>query len=98
MLALLHDRDVTLVDPEKLDVKSTISGGAKDFWYFFAWDGFRPRPQGLDQPVTFGGDSLQRDSLSASSTPPGGATRPAPPLVQDTSRAPARPGAQPAGS
>jgi hypothetical protein len=87
MLALLHDRDVTLVDPEKLDVKSTVSGGAKDFWYFFAWDGFRPRPQGLDQPVTFGGDSV-RDSLAASSTASSTAPSPTPSPAVDTSHAP----------
>lgn len=62
-LALLGAKDVTLVDPEKLAVKSTIGGGAKDFWYFFAWDGFRPRAKGLDQPVTFSGDSAP-DSLA----------------------------------
>ncbi len=67
-LALLGAKDVTLVDPEKLDVKSTISGGAKDFWYFFAWDGFRPRARGLDQPVTFPSDSVPADSLGISST------------------------------
>jgi hypothetical protein len=67
LLALLGSKDVTLVDPEKLTMKSTFSGGAKDFWYFFAWDGFRPRAQGLDEPVTFG-DSVPFDSLAASST------------------------------
>jgi hypothetical protein len=79
-LALLGVKDVTLVDPENLQVKSTIAGGAKDFWYFFAWDGFRPRAQGLDQPVTFPSDSFATDSLASSSTPPGisdSATRPA---------------------
>ncbi len=70
-LALLGQADVSIVDPAKLTVKSTIKGGARDFWYFFAWDGFRPRPQGLDQPVTFPGDSVH-DSLTASSTQPGG--------------------------
>jgi hypothetical protein len=89
MLALLGSKDVSFVDPEKLKVQSTVAGGAKDFWYFFAWDGFRPRPQGLDQPVTFPGDSLQRDSLSASSTPSGTGASPPAPAVQDTSRAPA---------
>ena len=82
-LALLGAKDVTLVDPEKLDVKSTVTGGAKDFWYFFAWDGFRPRAQGLDQQVTFSGDSARTDSAAASSTPSstdGGA----PPPVRDT--------------
>ena len=88
MLALLGGKDVTLVDPEKLKVQSTVPGGAKDFWYFFAWDGFRPRPQGLDQPVTFPGDSLRRDSLSASSTPSSTGALPAAPVVKDTSRAP----------
>jgi hypothetical protein len=71
LLALLGSKDVTLVDPEKLDVKSTLTGGARDFWYFFAWDGFRPRAQGLDQPVTFGGDSVPVDSLAANSTASG---------------------------
>ena len=66
-LATLGSRDVVLIDPEKLTTKSTIAGGGKDFWYFFAWDGFRPRAQGLDQPVTFPSDSLT-DSLTASST------------------------------
>jgi hypothetical protein len=70
-IALLEAKDVILVDPQKLDARSTISGGAKDYWYFFAWDGFRPRAQGLDQPVTFPSDSLPFDSLAASSTPSG---------------------------
>jgi len=83
-LALLGAKDVVLVDPEKLAVKSTVAAGAKDFWYFFAWDGFRPRPQGLDQPVTFPSDSdslglgATASSTSASSTP----------AVHDTSAAP----------
>ncbi len=67
-LAVLGAKDVRLLDPEKLDVKSTVEGGARDFWYFFAWDGFRPRARGLDQPVTFPGDAPP-DSLGASSTP-----------------------------
>jgi cell division septation protein DedD len=102
-LALLGGKDVTFVDPEKLTVKSTIGGGAKDFWYFFAWDGFRPRAQGLDQPVTFPSDSAQRDSLTASSTAsnPGGTSTA--PSRTDTSRAPSvaiappTPGAQSTG-
>ena len=91
MIAVLGGKDVSFLDPEKLAVKSTVAGGAKDFWYFFAWDGFKPRPQGLDQPVTFPSDSVQRDSLAASSTPPGtGAPLPVP-VVQDTTRPPAAP-------
>src|SRR5207302_7294802 len=73
--------------------KSTVEGGAKDFWYFFAWDGFRPRAQGLDQPVTFPGEATG-DSLSASSTPSSTSSTPA---TIDTTRSPL-PSAQPATS
>jgi cell division septation protein DedD len=86
MLALLGGKDVSFVDPEKLTLNSNVAGGAKDFWYFFAWDGFRPRAQGLDQPVTFPSDSVQRDSLAASSTPAGPSAAPTQPVVQDTVR------------
>jgi cell division septation protein DedD len=68
VLALLGSKDVTFVDPEKLTQKRAVADGAKDFWYFFAWDGFRPRARGLDQPVTFPSDSFPTDSTSASST------------------------------
>jgi SPOR domain len=66
-LATLSAKDVVLIDPLKLAAKSTIAGGGNDFWYFFAWDGFKPRARGLDQPVTFPSDSIG-DSASASST------------------------------
>jgi len=66
-LATLSGKDVILIDPVKLAAKSTIAGGGKDFWYFFAWDGFKPRAQGLDQPVTFPSDSIV-DTATASST------------------------------
>jgi len=56
-------------DPEKLTVKSTVQGGAKDFWYFFEWNGFRPRAQGLDQPVTFPGEVASSTASSTSPTP-----------------------------
>ena len=83
-LALLGEKDVKLLDPEKLTaVKSTVVGGAKEFWYFFAWDGFRPRAQGLDQPVTFPGETA--DSLAAGST--ASSTSPAP-ITPDTTPTP----------
>lgn len=83
-LATLVGKDVIMVDPLKLAAKSTIAGGGKDFWYFFAWDGFKPRAQGLDQPVTFPSDGIV-DSATASSTasstlpvnPPADTNRPA---------------------
>jgi cell division septation protein DedD len=91
MLAVIGPKDVEIVDPEKLEVKTTVSGGAKDFWYFFAWDGFRPRAQGLDQPVTFPGDSLGVDSSTASSTASStsaSSTTPVLPQPGDTARSP----------
>ena len=89
LLALLGVKDVSLVDAEKLSVKSTVAGGAKDFWYFFSWDGFRPRAQGLDQPVTFGGDSAPVDSLAASSTASSTPPSPAPGTGTDSVAPPA---------
>ena len=80
-LAALGEKDVMLLDPEKLSLKSTVDGGAKDFWYFFEWEGFRPRAQGLDQPVTFQG----MDSLTASST---ASVAPSSPTVVDSTPAP----------
>ena len=83
-LATLNGKDVILVDPEKLSAKSTITGGGKDFWYFFAWDGFKPRAQGLDQPVTFPSDSI-RDSTASSTASGTPATNP----PADSARPPA---------
>jgi len=86
-LAVLQGKDVVILDPEKLEVLSTVAGAAKDFWYFFAWDGFRPRARGLDQPVTFG-DSGSPDSLAASSTPSANPESPATPGAADTAAPP----------
>lgn len=61
-IALLGEKDVTFVDPETLKLEKTVASGAKDFWYFFAWDGFRPRARGIDDPVTFANDSTFEDS------------------------------------
>lgn len=71
-LALLGPKDVTFVDGETLKPVRVAPNGARDFWFFFAWDGFRPRPAGVDQPVTFGPDSGATSSTPAeipSSTP-----------------------------
>lgn len=84
-LATLAAKDLVLVDPQNLRAKSTIAGGGKDFWYFFAWDGFKPRAQGLDQPVTFPSngvpDSTAASSTASSTTPtnPTDSTAPPPP-------------------
>ncbi len=68
-LALLGVNDVYFADGETLKMIRNVPNGAKDFWYFFAWDGFRPRAQGVDEPVTFV-DSTSRVSSTASSTVP----------------------------
>ena len=67
-LALLGVNDVYFADGETLKIIRNVPGGAKDFWFFFAWDGFRPRAQGLDEPVSFG--DATASSTAASSTPP----------------------------
>lgn len=52
-IALVQGTAVVLVDGETHSVKRTVRDGAKDRWYFFHWDGFRPRAAGLDEPVSF---------------------------------------------
>jgi hypothetical protein len=54
-IALLNGREVTLVDAETLQRRSSVKTGGDDFWYFFEWSGFRPRAAGIDEPVTFEG-------------------------------------------
>ena len=66
MIATARGNDVVMVNSRDLTDASTISGGGKDFWYFFSWNGFRPRSADLDRPVTF--DTLvaaPADSLAA---------------------------------
>jgi cell division septation protein DedD len=69
-VALADSTDVTLVDGETLKPRSTVRGGAKDFWYFVLWNGFRPRAAGIDQPVTF--QTQTRDSSGDSAAVAGG--------------------------
>jgi hypothetical protein len=58
LIATLRGADVVFVNSSSLAATQTVLGGAKDYWYFFNWNGFRPRAANLDQPVTFGtGDS-----------------------------------------
>lgn len=52
--------DVFLYDGETLKLRTTVRGGANDYWYSFLWDGFRPRSASLDVPVNF--DSIETDS------------------------------------
>lgn len=52
-VALVHGEDVVFTDGETLQEGRRVTGGARDFWYFFQWSGFRPRDAALDQPATF---------------------------------------------
>jgi len=58
--------DVLLYDGETLKLRRRVKDGAKDFWYPFMWDGFRPRAASLDVPVRF--DSITVDTAGSDST------------------------------
>jgi cell division septation protein DedD len=45
--------NVAFVNSESLRDRRVIRGGASDFWYAIRWNGFRPRAEGLDEPVDF---------------------------------------------
>jgi hypothetical protein len=45
------------VDGKSLTGRERIEKGGSDSWLFIAWNGFRPRSPGLDEPVTFGYDT-----------------------------------------
>ena len=53
-IATVRGSDVTMVNAVNLHDMQTIKGGAADFWYFIAWNGFHPRAADLDRPVSFG--------------------------------------------
>ena len=52
-LALVRGKDVIFADPETKRDRKIVAGGAGDFWFFFQWNGFRPRATALDEPVQF---------------------------------------------
>jgi cell division septation protein DedD len=78
-IATATGADVTVHDGTTLRPRSTIAGGAADFWHVVLWNGFRPRAQGLDAPVTF--ESRRRPDSAAADTAP---TDSAPAPVPDT--------------
>lgn len=66
IIATVRGADVVFVDPAKREEVGRAKGGASDVWYFMQWNGFRPRAQGIDQPVQFswrGQDSLMARAL-----------------------------------
>jgi cell division septation protein DedD len=52
-IALASGNDVRFVDGETFQSSLTVKNGAKDFWSFVSWNGFRPRDSSLDAPVHF---------------------------------------------
>lgn len=75
-LAVARDSNIVFIEPETGREVRTVANGMRDFWFFFTWNGFRPRAEGLDEPVTFGspdstaGDStLAGDSTASDSVP-----------------------------
>jgi SPOR domain len=59
-VAIAVKNDVVFVDAQSGGRRRVVVGGAKDFWIPIRWNGFRPRPASLDQPVTF--DGVTRDT------------------------------------
>jgi cell division septation protein DedD len=75
------------VDGETLRPQRRAKGGAKDSWLFVAWNGFRPRAAGLDEPVSFGGDSTAAADTSAPVPPADhGAPRDTQPVARPVAR------------
>lgn len=65
-IALAQGSDVAFVEGATLKERRRISQGAADYWYSFAWSGFRPRAAELDQPVRFpGADSADSAARAA---------------------------------
>lgn len=56
VIATVRGADVTMTNGSTLEDMNTVKGGASDFWFFFTWNGFRPRSADLDRPVTFGSE------------------------------------------
>jgi sporulation related protein len=82
-IALAEGNDVVFVDGSKLKERRRVPQGAADYWYSFAWSGFRPRAAELDQPVRFpGADSA--DSAARAAAESTQVVAPAPPPPRDT--------------
>ena len=85
-IAITRGEDVVFAHPTTLADMRTVARGAQDFWHTMRWNGFRPRPAGLDQPVQFR-RSAPRDS--ADLLPPPDSAITAPPSTDPISTAPA---------
>jgi hypothetical protein len=86
-IATGQGNDVVFLDGNTLRERRRVAGGAGDYWYSFAWSGFRPRAASLDQPVRFpGADSADSAARVAAADTTRTATPP-PPTARDTTPA-----------
>jgi cell division septation protein DedD len=69
-IAVAQGKDVIVTDGMTLRATARVAGGAADFWYPFRWTGFRPRAEGLDQPVDFAGPPADTMAAPADSAAP----------------------------
>jgi cell division septation protein DedD len=53
LVATVRGADVAFVDPRNGANRQTVKDGASDIWFFALWNGFRPRAEGIDNPVSF---------------------------------------------
>jgi cell division septation protein DedD len=90
-IAVTQGKDVVVTDGATLQPTSKVDGGAADFWYPFRWTGFRPRAEGLDEPVEFAGPPVDSSAAPADSASQGDsaavvqpAPTPAPAPARDT--------------
>ena len=79
-IALAQGTDVIVTDGTTLRPTARVRGGAADFWYPFRWTGFRPRAEGLDSPVDFGGPPADSSPAPADSAAPRADTAVSPPV------------------
>ena len=84
-IALVQGANVVMVSGATQAVGHTEPRGAADRWYFFHWDGFRPRAAGLDEPVSFPSTATE----DADSVDPEGAFEPLPDTLVTGRPAPA---------
>jgi cell division septation protein DedD len=90
-IATLHGNDLAFVDPRSGKTVRTADGGADHLWFFVRWNGFRPRAQGIDEPVSFSydrGDTAVPPLDSAAVLPRSAADSLPPPVVVERPAAP----------
>lgn len=90
-IGIADGADVVFVHGATLREKQRVAHGASDFWYGFAWTGFRPRASSLDQPVRFPGDSADSVARAAAAAESTATAAASPPVPQPRDSTPAAP-------